>query len=286
MIDLHTHSTFSDGTLAPAALVELADTLKIEAVALTDHDTIDGIPEAIDAARHRAVRFVPGVELSCEIEHGALHIIGLFIDHTHPGLNALLDEATANRNARNAKIADRFCDLGMPLTLAEVEEKAIIGTVGRPHFAAVLTEKGYTHSIREAFLKYLGKNGAAYYPKVRIAPDRAIRTISEAGGLSVLAHPDQTHLGGKALADYLQGLRDSGLDAMETHYSGYTVSRSRKYRKLAIRLGLMQSGGSDFHGGVKPGLALGAGPGDLHVPSELLPVLERAAQARQAAKTK
>lgn len=281
MIDLHTHSTFSDGTLTPAVLIDLADMLDMSAVALTDHDTVAGIPEGLEAAKGRAVRFVPGVELSCDIDHGALHIIGLFVDHTHSELTALLQEAIDNRNRRNIKIVDRLNAIGMPITIEDVQKKAVVGTIGRPHFAAVLTEKGYTHTSREAFLKYLSKNGAAYFPKVRIAPERAIRTISKAGGISVLAHPDQTHLGGRALAECIQRLKEMGLDAMETHYPGYTISRTRKYRKLAIRLGLLQSGGSDFHGDVKPGLALGTGPGDLNVPDELLPLLEQAAIHKQ-----
>ena len=279
MIDLHTHSTFSDGTLTPTQLVELAAQVGLSAVALTDHDTVAGVQEGIDAAASRNVIFIPGVELSAEIDHGALHILGLFVDHTHPILMSLLDDTIRFRVQRNHKIVERFNDLGMPITLEEVEAVAGDGTVGRPHFAQVLTSKGYTRSVRDAFLRYLSKNGAAYFPKVRVSPERAISVIEAAGGVSVLAHPDQTHLGGRDLADFIERLKGMGLKAMETHYSGYTHAQSRKYAKLALRFCLKESGGSDFHGSVKPGLSLGTGPGDLHVPDRFLAPLVATAKA-------
>ena len=278
MIDLHTHSTFSDGTLTPTELVDLAETGGLTAVALTDHDTVAGIEEGRAAAKDRSVEFVPGVELSAEIDRGALHILGLFVDHTDAALTSLLDETIRYRKARNEKIVERFCELGMPLTLDEVETEAKTGTVGRPHFAAVLTRKGYARSIRDAFLRFLSKNGAAYFPKVRVSPERAIAIIRGAGGIPVLAHPDQTHLGGRELADFIERLKSLGLMGMETHYSGYTQRQSRKLAKLAKRFQLVESGGSDFHGAVKPGLFLGTGPGNLHVPDAFLPRLHDAAR--------
>jgi 3',5'-nucleoside bisphosphate phosphatase len=277
MIDLHTHSSFSDGTLTPTALVNLAETIGLKAVALTDHDTVAGVPEGIRAAEHLRVHFVPGVELSAQIDRGALHILGLFVDHTHPDLTSVLDDTIRFRNQRNDQVIQRLGALGISISLEEVEKEAKMGTLGRPHFAAVLTRKGYTHSIRDAFLRYLSKNGAAYIPKVRIPPERAIEVIQKAGGVPVLAHPDQTHLGGQELATLIENLKEMGLKAIETRYSGYTRTQSRKYSRLAARFCLRESGGSDFHGAVKPGLALGVGPGDLNVPDDFLELLREAA---------
>jgi predicted metal-dependent phosphoesterase TrpH len=280
MIDLHTHSTFSDGTSTPTELVNLAEHTGLTAFALTDHDTVDGIDEGLEAAGDGDVLFIPGVELSAQIDRGVLHILGLFVDHTHTNLTALLNDTVLFRERRNEKIIERFRQLDISVSLDEVQAEAGIGTVGRPHFAQVLTKKGYTRSVRDAFLRYLSKNGAAYFPKVRIPPERAISVIGDAGGVSVLAHPDQTHLGGRELATLIERLKKMGLKAMETRYSGYTRSQSRKYARLAERFCLKESGGSDFHGAVKPGLRMGFGRGDLCVPDAFLPPLRQVAGSR------
>ncbi len=282
MIDLHTHSTASDGTLAPAALVQAAEAAGLTAVALTDHDTVDGAGAAARAAAGLSVRFIPGVELSAEIDRGALHIVGLFVDPSHPGLMALLDEARENRLSRDRMIVERLEKMGMPLTLDEVQAVAG-GVAGRPHFAQVMVAKGYAKSIRVAFRNYLKRGQAAYIPKRRIAQRRAVEAIRAAGGVPVLAHPSQTLLEGDQLEALIRELADYGLEGMETHCSGYTDADTRFYGRLAAQYGLVESGGSDFHGAIKPGLALGRGPGGLRVPDDFVPPLSaRAAAIRRS----
>lgn len=266
MIDLHCHSTFSDGTLTPEAIIELAESIGLYAVALTDHDTVAGIERAMAAAADKVVHFVPGVEISGEIENGALHILGLFVDYRNESLNRMLAFAEHERYQRNVIIASRLQTIGLSISIEEVAEVARPGVMGRPHFATLMLKKGYVGTMEEAFLRYLGKGGAAFVPKTRIPRHEAISVIREAGGVPVLAHPDQTHRGGMELDDLLGELKGLGLLGIETNYSGYTTDRTRQFRRLAAKHGLQQSGGSDFHGAVKPRLSLGCGPGNLHVP--------------------
>lgn len=270
MIDLHCHSTFSDGTYTPEALIESAEEIGLTAVALTDHDTVSGIPDALEAARGKRVRFVPGVEISGEIDHGALHILGLFVDHRNEALNRMLAFAEHERYQRNVTIAARLQSIGMSITFEEVEAEASPGVMGRPHFATIMLRKGYVTSMEEAFLRYLGKGGAAFVPKARIPREQAISTIRGASGIPILAHPDQTRRAGRELDDLLTELAGLGLMGMETVYSGYTVERTRQFRRTARNHGLLESGGSDFHGAVKPTLSLGTGPGNLMVPDAFL----------------
>jgi predicted metal-dependent phosphoesterase TrpH len=266
--------------LSPEELLLLAENIGLYAVALTDHDTVMGIGPAMEAARGKSVRFVPGVEISGEIDSGALHILGLFVDHENVELNKMLSFAEEQRYQRNVQIAARLQALGFSITIEEVAEVAGRGSMGRPHFASVMMAKGYAATMSEAFLKYLAKGGAAFVPKVRIPRKKAIEVIVGASGIPVLAHPDQTHRGGKELDALLEELRALGLMAMETYYSGYPPTRSRKYRKTANRLNLLESGGSDFHGSVKPGISLGTGPGNLNVPDEIYDRLAKAAKVR------
>ena len=279
MIDLHCHSVFSDGTYTPEELLDAAEEIGLTAVALTDHDTVSGIPDALEASRGKQVRFVPGVEISGEIDHGALHILGLFVDHRDETLNQMLAFAENERFQRNVNIAARLQALGMNITVDEVAAEASPGVMGRPHFATIMIRKGYVATMGEAFVRYLGKDGAAFVPKTRIPREKAIPVIRGASGIPVLAHPDQTHRGGKELDELLSALRGLGLVGMETHYSGYTTERMRDFRQTAERIGLLESGGSDFHGAVKPSLSLGTGPGNLHVPDQFYFDLLKAAEA-------
>lgn len=268
VIDLHCHSTFSDGTFSPEEIIETAEKIGLFAVALTDHDTVSGIERALDAAAGKNVRFVPGIEISAEIENGTLHIVGLFVDHKNKELREMLLFAEDQRRRRNIRIVERFQALGISISVEEMEAEAGPGVMGRPHFAALLLRKGYVATPKEAFLRYLGKGGSAFVPKARIPRRRAIEIIRRAGGVPVLAHPDQTRRGGMALDSLLDELCELGLLAVETHYSGYSPTQVRKYARTAKKHGLFQSGGSDFHGAAKPGLALGVGPGTLNVPDE------------------
>ncbi len=278
MIDLHTHSTASDGTATPSRLVAKAVEEGLTGLALTDHDTIDGLGEAIAAASTTDLVFVPGIEISAKTERGILHILGLHIDHRNATLTKTLTWVVDMRNQRNQLMAKKLADLGMPTSIEDVKRLCPGSVVGRPHFAMFMKEKGYARSIKAAFDKYLGAGKRVYVPKEKLSSKRAIEVIRKAGGVPVLAHPSQTGLKGSALELLVRQLADEGLEGMETHYSGYSPNETRKYLQLAEEYGLVQSGGSDFHGKIKPGLFLGRGPGKLHVPDSLLEPLEKRAR--------
>lgn len=283
MIDLHTHSTASDGTLTPAEIARAAAAAGLKAVALTDHDTVAGIPEARAAAEDLALAFVPGVEISVRLERGALHIVGLFVDEGCPALGAALDWAVAVRVDRNRRIAEKLRELRMPVDLAEVEAAAGGGVVGRPHFARAMVERGHVRSALAAFQRYLDRGKPAYISKERMDPARAMDVVRAAGGVPILAHPGQTKHTGDELEKLVAKLADLGLGGIEVHYSGVTPAESRELRRLAEKYGLVRSGGSDFHGAVKPGIALGRGPGSLRVPDDLLgPIADRAQEIRRS----
>jgi predicted metal-dependent phosphoesterase TrpH len=279
VIDLHAHSSASDGTLCPADLVSLARRAGLTALALTDHDTIAGLPEAIDAARDTAIQLVPGVELSAACERGAIHIVGLHVDHEHPALLDGLSRARRMREIRNPRIVERLTAIGKPLELAEVARIAGGAVIGRPHFAAAMVARGYVSSADRAFESYLGRNGAAYVPKEKLTPATCIDLIRQAGGVPVLAHPDQTELAGEELHALVGDLARDGLAGIEVYCPTYSHTTTREYRKIALEYDLVESGGSDFHGSTKPRIKLGRGFGRLRVPDELL---ERIAETADA----
>jgi len=270
MLDLHTHSAASDGTLVPAELVALGQQVGLAGLALTDHDTVAGLPEAIEAAAGEPLELVPGVELSAEAETGAIHIVGLYIDHEDPDLEAGLAWARRMRDERNPRIARRLAELGKPVDLDRVVEIARGGVVGRPHFAEAMLELGHVASRVEAFSRYLGPGGAAYVPKRKLDPAECVRLIRRAGGVPLLAHPDQTRVAGAALRQLVGRLAAQGLAGIEVYCPGYDSSTTRTYRDLALEYQLVESGGTDFHGAVKPAIRLGRGFGSMHVPDSLL----------------
>src|SRR5687767_15768521 len=191
-VDLHSHSTASDGTLAPAEVVRLAVRSGLSGLAITDHDTIDGLPEAVAEAKSAGIDFLPGIEISCEVPRPAtMHILGLGVDPESPALNEMARRMVAGRNERNPQIVAKLNELGMRITLEEGEQEAGGDVVGRPHIAAVLLRKGYVSSIKQAFDRYLGAGAAAYFGRDRMEPGPAMAVIREAGGVAVLAHPVQ-----------------------------------------------------------------------------------------------
>lgn len=277
MIDLHTHSTASDGTFSPSRLIAQAENVGLHALALTDHDTVDGLEEALRASKNARVLFVPGVELSARVDRGSLHIVGLCIDPWDAHMRRVLRDLVEMRNARNAKIIKKLNELGIDVTLDDVAKKAGGHVLGRPHFAAVLIEKGLAKSPADAFGRYLSPKGSAYVQKERLEKRQAIELIRRAGGLPVLAHPNQTMLDGPDLEKLVKELADLGLEGIEAYYSGYSPPQVKRYRRLGEKYNLVLSGGSDFHGDAKKAIALGTGPGSLRVPDELLePIFERA----------
>jgi len=269
-IDLHTHTTASDGSNLPEKLVELASRRGLAAIAVTDHDTVDGVPAAQNAGPQFGVEVVAGVEISAAVGEipGVMHILGYFIDVHDEALTRSLGWMRARRKARNPEIIRRLNGLGIGLTLAEVETYAGGGQVGRPHIARALVDRGVVASIQEAFDRYLRKGGPASVEKEKLAPDAAIRAIRGAGGVAVLAHPYQLQLGdGDALEACLRSLVEKGLGGIECHYICHTPARTRRYLELARKYGLAVSGGSDFHGDTTPDIPLGLA---LEIPYRLI----------------
>lgn len=274
MIDLHTHSVASDGTDDPGTVVARAAAAGLSAVALTDHDTVQGLGDAADAAASHGMRVIPGCELSCDVDRGTLHMIVLFLEGDDGPLQSRLGALRAGRDDRNVRIVEVLRDQGFDITLEEVLVEAGSGSVGRPHVGAVLIRKGYVESMPDAFDAWLAKGRPAYFERERLGPAEAIALAHESGAVTVLAHPLSLERTPEDLDAYIQELAALGLDGMEVEYGRYLPEERRGLLDLARRHGLAPSGGSDYHGAYKPDLAVGVGMGDLAVPDEWLAELE------------
>jgi len=274
-IDLHCHTTASDGTLSPAALVRLAKEIGLAAVAITDHDTIDGLAEGLAEGERIEEEVISGVELSTDLIDRSVHILGYFIDPTDAGLAGKLAWAREARANRNVKIADRFRELGIPLNLEEVTQIAGGEVVGRPHFAKWLVDHGHVRDFQEAFNVYLGSKGKAYLPKVRLTPEEAIILIKGAGGLVVLAHPGTYERDEAWITKALDILTELGLDGLEVYYSQHSPRQTAYFESMARSRGLLLTGGSDFHGSTSFEVSLGTGKdNNLAAPYELLSAMK------------
>jgi len=279
VIDLHTHTTASDGRLSPTELIAKAKAEGISAIAITDHDTVDGIPEAVAAGRELGVEVIPGIEVSVEVETGTFHMLGLFIDPGNQELAQELKKVRESRNDRNRRIAEKLNRMGVPLRLSDVLEIAGDGVVGRPHFARVMLEMRVVRDTTEAFQRFLKKGGPAYDGRYRTDRARAIALIHGAGGVAVLCHPHTLKLGaGRDLGAFLAELSAIGLDAMEAHYGEYAPAERRCYEELATEQGLLFSGGSDFHVEGPRGRRLSTGRSGIPVPTEILSALRERAK--------
>jgi len=259
--DLHTHSTASDGTVAPEDLPKLAVNVGLCAIALTDHDTTAGIPACEKACREHDIAFVPGIEVSADPAlpnwqdkppHGTLHILGLFIQHDDPMLAKVHDQMRDARDERNPAIIEKLNTLGIDITYQQVQTLAqtqCTKIIGRPHIAQVLIEHGHATSSQDAFARYLGRGGAAYLRRDRLTAQNAINAIHHAGGLAILAHPVQLGVRDPdQLALFIQQLKQLGLDGIETNHPDHTPQQAQQFQALAHKLNLLTSGGSDFHG--------------------------------------
>lgn len=270
-VDLHAHSTASDGSDTPAGLVELAVGMGLSALALTDHDTQEGLAEAREAARMADLELIPGTELSLDFDGGGMHLVVLWLEPGEGPLQDRLKGLQDGRGGRNARIVDVLGELGMPVTLEEVEEEAGGGSVGRPHIAAVMVRHGYVPDIKTAFDLWLANDRPAYVGRPRLNPEEAIGLTRESGAVPILAHPHTLGIHrAEDMADVLARLRQAGLVGLEAMYSAYQRHERYGYADLARRFGLVPSGGSDYHGTYKAGLDLGVGYGDLHVPESTL----------------
>ena len=270
--DLHTHSTFSDGTLAPAQLIRAAEEAGLSAVALCDHNTAAGLPAFVEAARESTVEAVPGIELSTEYRGEELHIQGLFIEPEHYGaVSELLDAALRRKEQSNMALVERLNGAGIPLDYQQIKEEAS-GNVNRAVIAAHMVRRGFCESVKEAFDRWLSPERGLYVPPKRPEAYDVIRFIKSIGAVAVLAHPF-LNLDKSALRQFLSGAE--GLDAMEVFYPRFTEEQTRSACEIAEEFGLLKSGGSDFHGANKPDIRIGVGTGSLSVPMEWLAELKK-----------
>lgn len=277
-IDLHTHSYCSDGTFSPEGLVILAKKEGLSAIALTDHDTVDGLGIFMEAGKKYGVETIAGVEFAAlwpKYSRPEIHIVGLGLDLSAPILRERMAEIQESRARRNEKMAQKLAAAGAPVTLDEVAANAGGEIVTRAHFANVLLEKGFIKTRQEAFSRYLSPGLPGYVEREFLTPESCIRTIKQAGGAAVLAHPTLYALSDAQLTELCMELAAKGLDGVECQYSTYTPAQSRAMEKLAAHANLLPSGGSDFHGENKPDIFLGRGKGNLRVPADYWEALKQ-----------
>jgi len=280
MIDLHVHSTFSDGALPPEALVEAAVRAGLGGMALTDHDTLDGIPSFLSAAAaHPGFRAIAGVEVSVAHEHGPLHILAYFVSPGGP-LEPRLAEIRRGREERNASLFRRLEELGIPVDPDEVARTARGGLIARPHFARAMVERGWVASRDEAFERYLARGRPAYVDRFRYPAAEMIAAIRAGGGVTVLAHPGLLRCEGRRLAETIEELAGAGLGGLEVWHSRHAAEKTRRLLRMARRFDLVPTGGSDYHGDSAPGLRLGAGSGAVRAPDDMIDRLAARAAAR------
>ena len=270
-VDLHVHTNFSDGLLSPTQVVQKAKEIGLKAIGIVDHDTIDGIAEAEETGAELGVEIVPGVELSSQFEGRDVHIIGFYFDPVHPRLMEYLERFQQERYKRAAKMIRNLNQLGVRLTMDEVEGRARGHSIGRPHLAEVLMEKGYVETFQEAFQRYIGYGSEAYEEKYKIGPEEAIGLLSEAKGLSFLAHPGYG-ITDETICQFVK----AGLDGMEIIHPKLNQTRTQHLHKVAKQHGLLVSGGSDCHGGRNGKICMG----DFSVPYALLEDIRRAFRHR------
>jgi predicted metal-dependent phosphoesterase TrpH len=278
MIDLHVHSTASDGTDPPEVIPELAAAAGCSAVALTDHDTLAGLGAARQRAAQVGVDLVGGCEVSCAFSGASTHVLVYFIDREEGALHDELAGLRADRVRRNRRLVELLAGLGVPITYEEaVAAASTEDSLGRPHFAGLLVAKGVAESIPDAFDRWLANGRPAFVPKARVSPAQIATVARATGGVCVLAHPFTLDLPPPELERAVGELAEAGFGGIEAHYANYRPEQRTALAELAARHDLVATGGSDYHGTVKPGLAVGTGRGDLKVPDE---VLERLAARR------
>jgi predicted metal-dependent phosphoesterase TrpH len=277
-VDLHSHTTASDGTLSPAELVRAAVKRGVRVLAITDHDSTEGVAAArAEAAKHPLLTIVPGLEINCDVPGAEVHVLGYYVDDAAGWFQDFLREQRAERVARVHRIAARLAELGMPIDAADVFALVQEGSAGRPHVAQVMVQRGYVRSVREAFDRWLHTNGPANVPRRRLTPEDAIAVIRRAGGVPVFAHPG---LAGRD--ELIPDMVAAGLMGIETYYAEHSATQTAHYKDLCRAHGLVATGGSDYHG-ERSGRTnpLGHPPVPMSVFEELQQAAERAKAGRE-----
>ncbi len=271
-IDLHTHSTASDGTLTPQELATAAKNAGLKACAITDHDTVSGVEKFLETCKKEGIEGIPGIEISAEYS-GEMHIVGLYIDYKDEQFKKKLYSLEHSREIRNIRMVEKCCSMGFEMTvdeLLEQKENASLDSIGRPHFAKVFIKRGFAKTKDEVFDKYIGKGKPCYVERKLYSPKETIELIKKAGGIAILAHPIFISRDRDKLVELLTELKSYGLDGTECIYSEYDEAFSEMIFGICDRLDLLPSGGSDFHGKNKPDIAIADGRGELCVPYDIL----------------
>lgn len=275
-IDLHTHTSKSDGSYTPTELVDYAVEKDLAAVAITDHDSIEGLSEALSHADDLkkkglpSIEVIPGIEFSTKYEKQDVHIVGLYISYASADFTQALADFVDSRTRRNRKMCQNLQAAGIAVSYEKLQAMYPDAVITRAHYASFLCEYGYVKNRQDAFAKYLGDHTKYFVPREKVTPAQAVALILQAGGVPILAHPPLYHMGNERLDTLVSSLKEEGLMGIEAFYSTYTNQDVRDMLRLADKYDLLLSGGSDFHGANKPGLDLGCGYGKLFVPADLL----------------
>lgn len=275
LIDLHVHSNASDGSLTPTEVADEAMRMGLSAIALTDHDTIDGIPEILEYTKNKPLEVVPGIELSCYYNNREVHILGFYMDYTNPALNEELSELKKAREGRNLKMVELMQADGLPVTMEKLLHGNPDSVITRAHFARVLVEEGVCKDKEAAFKKYIGIGCKYYLPKPQVTCETAMRILTTYSKGAFLAHPLLYHLGYAQIEELLTYLKSLGLKGVEAYHSSNNAYESDKLRSMAMKLGLGISGGSDFHGAVKPNIQMGKGRGGMKISMHILDEIKK-----------
>ncbi len=273
-IDLHIHSTHSDGSFTPAELVEEAKRVGVSAIALTDHDSINGITEITRSGEECGMETIPGVELSTEYGTAEIHVVGLFIDPDNEALKEQIRMFVDNRNNRNVKMIDKLREKGFDITADAVYERNPGAVIARPHIARYLVETGQAKDVQSVFDEYIAQGKCCYVERYKITPVEAVKLIHDAGGIAVLAHPCLYKIPRETLLTLISEMKEGGLDGIEALYGRNEGNDEEEYCQIAQDFDLLLSGGSDFHGASKPDLQIGTGRGDLCIPYKILEIMK------------
>jgi len=256
-VDLHIHTRYSDGTYSPKEIIEVAHEKQMKVIAITDHDTIDGVLLGAQFAKEYSIEFINGIEISCNQDGKDVHILGYFLNLEDEFFKKEINYLQGERERRNYKIIEKLKKYNIVIEMEEIEKIAKGNIVGRPHFANYLIGRGYARDMMEAFSKYLGRGGLVYVERENFSPQRAVELIRKNGGLSSLAHPKLITENDVYLIKLIKDLKDRGLGALECNYSSFTKIEVKKYRRMARKHSLLITGGSDFHGHNRAGIVVG-----------------------------